>query len=252
MATVDLGLGLVSIGRRWGVRDVAPPSPDAAIALIEAAAAAGIRFFDTAPAYGDSEALLGRALGGGGVDAARVTIATKFGEHWNAETSTAFADHRYDALAASLERSLERLGRIDVLQLHKATVETIASPEVLRAFDRAAEAGIGRFGASVSDLETARLACLCGRYEVLQFPFNATARHLEPVFALLRAHGMRAIVNRPFAMGGLVAEGAARGVEAFRTVLAADFDGVVLTGTSSPVHLAENVAAFAAARALGR
>lgn len=248
MAIIELGLGLVSIGRRWGVRDVAPPPPEEAIALIEAAVAGGIRFFDTAPAYGASEDLLGRALRGGGFDASRVTIATKFGEHWNADTATPFADHRYDALAASLERSLERLGRIDLVQLHKATVDTIASPDVLRALDLAARCGITRFGASVSDVETARLACLSGRYDALQFPFNGAASHLAPVFALLRDHGMRAIVNRPFAMGGLVGDGAARGVEAFRTVLAADFDGIVLTGTSSRAHLAENIAAFAEAR----
>jgi aryl-alcohol dehydrogenase-like predicted oxidoreductase len=84
VAIIELGLGLVSIGRRWGVRDVAPPPAEEAIALIEAAVAAGIRFFDTAPAYGASEDLLGRALRGGGFDASRVTIATKFGEHWNA------------------------------------------------------------------------------------------------------------------------------------------------------------------------
>ena len=250
MAGIELGLGLVSIGRRWGVRDVAPPPAEAAIALVEAACAAGLRFFDTAPAYGDSESVFGRALGRGAIDRSAVTIATKMGEHWNAETGEPFVDHGYDALMRSLERSLERLGRIDVLQLHKATPATIEAPEVVRAFAAAADLGVGRFGASVSDVETARIACRSGRFEFLQFPYNLGAGHLAPVFALLRDHGMRAIVNRPFGMGGLVGSGTADRVAAFRHVLAADFDGVVLTGTSSPVHLAENIAAFRAAQAV--
>ncbi len=249
MGEVQLGLGLVSIGRRWGVRDVAPPPTDAAVALVEAACDAGIRFFDTAPAYGDSESVFGLALDRGVIDRATITIATKMGEHWNAETGEPFVDHDYDALMRSLEQSLARLGRIDVLQLHKATAATLEAPDVLRAFDRAASLGVRRFGASVSDVETARIACRTGRFEFLQFPYNLGAGHFAPIFALLRACGMRAIVNRPFGMGGLVGGGADDGVAAFRHVLAADFDGVVLTGTSSRVHLVENVAAFDAARA---
>ena len=245
MGTVELGLGLVSIGRRWGVRDVAPPSAEAAIALVEAAHAAGLRFFDTAPAYGDSERLFGLALGRGTIDPESITIATKVGEHWNDETGEPFVDHGYDAMMRSFDRSIDRLGRIDVLQLHKATAANVDAPEVVRTLERARAAGVGRFGASVSDVETARIACRSGRYDYLQFPYNIGARHLEPVFALLRECGMKAIVNRPFAMGGLAADG----VAAFRHVLGADFDGVVLTGTSSLAHLTENVAAFRTAQA---
>ncbi|MEU4197756.1 aldo/keto reductase [Kribbella sp. NPDC026611] len=38
------------------------PAPDAAVATVDAAYQAGIRFFDTSPAYGDSEVRLGTAL----------------------------------------------------------------------------------------------------------------------------------------------------------------------------------------------
>ena len=59
---VELGLGLVSLGRQWGVRDVDPPNEADAAALLECAVALGIRVFDTAPAYGSSEERLGRFL----------------------------------------------------------------------------------------------------------------------------------------------------------------------------------------------
>ena len=245
MASIELGLGLLSIGRTWGVKDKPPPSEAVALALIEAAHRKGIRFFDTAPAYATSELRLGKALLNGLVPRGEVTIATKMGEHWDQDRHVAFPDHSYDQLARSLETSLERLQRIDVLQLHKATTETITAADVIRALGLARSFGIRSFGASVSDLDTAKRAIACGLYDVLQFPFNQTNTMLEPVFALLSAQGMKAIVNRPFAMGALVGEnGPASRAKALSFVVERQFSGIILTGTSSLVHLSENIAAF--------
>ncbi|NSY07657.1 hypothetical protein G6L84_14145 [Agrobacterium tumefaciens] len=73
MPSVELGLGLLSIGRQWDVNDVLPPKEEAALSLIEAAYSNGLRLFDTAPAYARSEAILGRAP----VPSSEITIATK-------------------------------------------------------------------------------------------------------------------------------------------------------------------------------
>jgi hypothetical protein len=62
-----------------------------------------------------------------------VTIATKFGEHWDPAAGGPFVDHSYDALRRSLHRTLERLGRIDVLQLHKTRPQVLASRDLDRA-----------------------------------------------------------------------------------------------------------------------
>ena len=59
---VSLGLGLVSFGRRWGFRTGEPPPPEEGRALLRHALGRGIRFFDTAPAYGASEIILGDFL----------------------------------------------------------------------------------------------------------------------------------------------------------------------------------------------
>lgn len=248
MRSVELGLGLLPVARQWGVNDVLPPPEDAALALLEEAFSTGIRFFDTAPAYARSEAILGQALSEALLPRDQITIATKMGEHWNANEKVARAGHSFDELAASLENSMTLLGRIDLLQLHKATAANVASPDVIKAFDLAQSMGIKRFGASVSDLETAAAACESGRYQYLQFPFNMGNRSLEPVFELLAAHGMKAIVNRPFAMGALVQDGAATSPSGlFRFITSMDFSGVILTGTSSVSHLLANVAAFRSA-----
>ena len=240
---VQLGLGLIGIGKPWGVAPHDVPSEAAARALLEFAYELGIRYFDTAPSYGDGVSVerLGRFLRSLSPDQrAGVIAATKFGEHWNTSVNEPYADHSYDSLRRSLDRSVERLGRIDILQLHKTTPAALASPDVARAWDYAQSLGIARLGPSVSDPESAALAIADARYTVMQLPYNSA----HPLFAhaidAAAARGRWIAVNRPFAMGAIAADKAA----AFAFVLARRFTGVVLTGTTSREHLAENYAAF--------
>lgn len=232
---VELGLGLLSIGRTWGVRQEAPPSEAAALELLNKAVALGIRFFDTAPAYGASEAILGRFLRSTKAD---VFVATKMGEFWNNGAST--VDHRYDSLKRSIDRSLELLGRIDLLQVHKSTADNLRAPDVTRAIEYARNCGIHSFGASVPDIETANDAAASGWCSYLQFPFSLANTALAPIFNL----GLKLIINRPLAMGAL----SATPLEAFDFIRRQDFSGIVLTGTKSIAHLRENHAAFYSSR----
>ena len=252
-APVSLGLGLLSIGRAWGYQPGEPPAEDEAVDLLSHAVARGITFFDTAPAYAASERIFGRFLKSLGASAAGLTIGTKMGEHWDADRQSGFVDHSYEALCRSLDRSLKLLGRIDVLQIHKATVEALASKEVARAIDYARSTGITKFGASVSDLEAARTACGSGRFSHIQFPYNRLSVALEPAFGMARQAGMSVLVNRPFAMGRLIHDGSAGAVsplpEALAFILRQPFEGVILTGTRSKRHLDESLSAFEEARA---
>lgn len=237
--SVELGLGLISIGRQWGVRPVPVPSEAEVSVLLDTAIAGGIHFFDTAPSYGGSEQRLGNYLRGAAADG--LTIASKCGEHWDAGRGAPFVDHGYDALCRSIDRSLQHLPRIDLLQVHKASVAVLRDAGVRRALEYARRCGVAELGASVTDLETAREAVAAG-FGWLQFFYNRESAQLEPAFEM--AAGLQVIVNRPFAMGALADEP----VEAFRFVLRRSFRGVVLSGTRSPEHLRKNVAAFAAAR----
>jgi aryl-alcohol dehydrogenase-like predicted oxidoreductase len=250
---IELGLGLVSIGRTWGHRPAAPPSEGEARRLLECAVALGIRFFDTAPAYGTSQRTFGAFVKTLGDRRADIVVATKMGEHWNSEAGTAYTDHSFDALRRSLDRSVELLGSIDLLQIHKANVAALASEGVSGALDYARSLGIQEFGASVSDLEAARLACGARSYGYLQFPFNRVDTRLAPAFEMAEASGMRIIVNRPFAMGRIIAEAADRHVamrDALGWILEQPFQGFVLTGTKSAEHLRETQGLFQAARSL--
>ena len=234
---VELGLGLLSIGRPWGVRPEPPPPEAAALELLQKAVDLGIRFFDTAPAYGASEAILGRFLRGG---ERAMFVATKMGEAWDAASGQSSVDHTYPALKRSVERSLELLGRIDLLQVHKASADNLHSRDVGRAIEYARDCGVRAFGASVADLPAAQVAAATGWCTYLQFPFSRSNTKLAPIFELARERGLKVIVNRPLAMGQL-SEAVA---DAYRFVRARQFEGVVLTGTKSIAHLAHNHAAF--------
>jgi aryl-alcohol dehydrogenase-like predicted oxidoreductase len=203
---VQLGLGLIGIGKQWGVVPHAVPTEAEAMALLEFAYESGIRYFDTAPSYGDgvSEERLGRFLQSLGTEErAQVTGATKFGEHWNRAAGEPYADHSFDGLRRSLERSVERMGRVDVLQLHKTKPAALASGDVARAWEFALSLGIQRIGPSVSDLESARMALADPRYSVMQMPYNESYPALGGVFVEAAARRMWIAVIGPFALGAI-------------------------------------------------
>src|ERR1035438_1526455 len=130
---VEFALGLIGIGKPWGYAHAEVPDERQARALLDRAYQLGVRYYDTAPSYGVSEERLAGFLATlTPVERAGLRIATKFGEHWDAAKGEPFVDHSFEALARSLDGSLRRLGRIDILQLHKTT------PEVLRSADLAA------------------------------------------------------------------------------------------------------------------
>ena len=245
---VSLGLGLLSIGRVWGYRQGLPPAEEDAFALLHHAVSKGIAFFDTAPAYGSSERIFGRFLKGLDARASHLVVSTKMGEHWDAEAQSGFADHSYDALCRSLDCSRERLGRIDLLQIHKANVAALASKDVERAIAYARANGITAFGASISDLDTARLACDAGSYSFLQLPYHRLYAPMPPAFAMARNAGLNVLVNRHFGMGRILPDAAgntARALtEALAFILEQPFKGIILTGTRSPQHLDQSLAAF--------
>jgi len=243
--TLEIGLGLLSIGRRWGVNDVDPPSEEAAVELIQSALYSGIRWFDTAPAYGASEEILGIAKRRTPKLFKDVTIATKVGEHWQSSSHTTYVDHSYDKMMRSLDHSFTSLEVIDVLQLHKATVDNIVAPDTLKFFAEAEARGVQALGASVSDIETVDVALASGLYKYLQFPLNSEVTIFRDKIEQIMSSGVLPIINRPFAMGKhAIGKGAHAKISAFNYVKANVPDGVILTGTRSITHLRENLFAF--------
>ena len=118
-----LGFGCGAVGGLMVRGD--PPAQRRAVAT---ALEAGVRYFDTAPSYGDgrSEESLGRVLPEVGADAAGAVVGTKF--RVDAATAAAGGDAVTRAVRESLEASLRRLRRerVHLFQLHNRIT---AAPE---------------------------------------------------------------------------------------------------------------------------
>ncbi len=247
-----LGVGLIGIGRKWGYRETPVPSEDQAVAYLSHAYENGIRFFDTAPAYGSSEERLGKFLKTLSPEQRRgVTVATKFGEHWDEERGEPFADHSLTALRKSFDQSVRRLGRIDLLQVHKTTPDVLRSSELAESIAYAQAQGITQFGASVNDRESAQMVVENDLFSSIQFPFNESNQTFAETIAAAHEKGKLVIINRPFNMGGVLYEKEkelspeGQRTRAYKFILdRIPTNGIILTGTKSPHHLDENIEAF--------
>src|SRR5260221_14327497 len=112
---IQLGCGLIRIGRKWGFKENNMPSEEDAQYFLQEAVDLGICFFDTAPAYALSEERLGKFLQTIPHNKRdTLTIATKCGEHWDAKKQETVIDHSYDTLIPSIDNSLALLGKVDV------------------------------------------------------------------------------------------------------------------------------------------
>src|SRR5690606_4895462 len=119
----EVGLGCWQLGGTdWGALDDA-----SGLAILGAAADAGVNFFDTADVYGAgrSETLVGRLLR---ESKREIFVATKLGR-----TAELYPDRYTEAgLRAATEASLRRLGveTIDLTQLHCVPTEVMRRGEV--------------------------------------------------------------------------------------------------------------------------
>lgn len=249
MREARLGCGLIAIGRKWGHIESAIPSEVDSVNFLTKAYEYGIDFYDTSPSYGVSEQRLGIFLESlSAKERDRLTIATKFGEHWNTEMNEPYVDHSYDALKRSLDQSIKLLGKIDVLQLHKTTPQVLQSEDFNKAVEYARSLGINTIGASITDLESANIVSVDQTLNVLQFPYNLSNMNFHSVFEW--AKNKLVIVNRPFAMGALLYEpGVAnqnqQKIDAYKFILREKQNNlIILTGTKDPNHLQENIQAF--------
>jgi aryl-alcohol dehydrogenase-like predicted oxidoreductase len=167
----ELVLGSVQLGLSYGAANrTGKPSRSEACRLVTRAAEAGIRNFDTARAYGDSEARLGEALR----TRKSVRTVTKLSPLTafdpDAEPSAVRA-----AVDASIASSLEALGRqhIDCLLLHRAQHMTAFGGAVWeRLIERLEDGSVLALGVSVQSPAEAMAALNCSDVSHIQLPFN--------------------------------------------------------------------------------
>ena len=180
-----------------------------AFALMDAALAAGINFFDTAASYGGgrSESWVGRWREERGAD---VLLSSKV--YWSVTGDPGDRGLSRERILREIEGSLDRLrtDRLDLYLTHEPDPETPIA-ETLRALDELVRLGkVQAFGASNVDaaqleeaLETSKRLGLA-RYEWVQNEYNLLQRGSEDgVLAICEREGLGFTPFSPLAGGWL-------------------------------------------------
>ncbi len=174
----EISLGCVEIGLPYGIPaggELQRPPEDEAERILHTALDLGVNHLDTARAYGESEAIIGRVLKDRRDE---FILTTKIPVHKQAGLSTAeLREH----CRSSIETSLAALqtDRIDIVLLHTS------GPEILRRSDMPEILGeeCGRFvrffGASVYGMESARVAIDSGWCDCVQIAYSMLDRGPE-------------------------------------------------------------------------
>ncbi len=139
-----LSFGVMTFGKGSGpLAAVAKTTQEEANSLIKRAIESGINFFDVADAYanGQSETILGKALGPGRKD---VVISTKIG--FRSSPALTHAGASYVHIIEATEACLRRLGTdyVDLLSIHKPDPFT-PFEESARALDNLVQRGLVRY-----------------------------------------------------------------------------------------------------------
>jgi aryl-alcohol dehydrogenase-like predicted oxidoreductase len=236
-----LGLGCWAIGGPfysgatplgWGDVD-----DSQSIRAIRRAVELGIRFFDTAQAYGTghSEEVLGQAL----KSSPDVLIGTKIGVGIDPQTRQITGnDIGSAAIESSINASLRRLqrGRIDLVHLHLNSLPIAEAEKVFDTLDALKVKGkIGAFGWSTDYPDRAEAFAARPNFVSVQHAMNVffKASGLLPV---IEKHGLLSINRSPLAMGllsGKYAPGSAMDKNDIRSQTM-DWMGYFKDGTVAP------------------
>lgn len=168
-----LVLGTVQLGLDYGIANTSgKPSQNIANSIVSASYGGGIRCFDTALAYGESEAVLGRALQEG--DIGDVKIISKCSPELSGDSG--------DKLLRDVASSLERLGVTSLycLMLHDEDHLDLLNGEIGDALQLLVDQRkIKRVGISVYTPERALEALEYPMIKVLQVPASLFDRRFE-------------------------------------------------------------------------
>jgi aryl-alcohol dehydrogenase-like predicted oxidoreductase len=225
-----LGLGLAALGRPayitlgrahdlGGDRSVESMHGRAA-AVLDAAWAAGVRYFDVARSYGRAEEFLARWLAERGVSPDAATVASKWGYRYTADwrldaTVHEQKEHSLERFREQLAESTALLGdHLGVYQIHSATLESgcLDDARLLAALVEGRERGAYRAvgltltGArSAATLERALAARVSDVrvFDVVQATFNLLEPSLAESLAAAHAQGLGVVAKEVFANGRL-------------------------------------------------
>jgi len=276
--TAQLGLGTAALGRPGYVTlyhatdlggDYDPSAMEShAHEVLDAAFAAGVRYFDMARSYGRAEEFVASWLKQRGIQPGDVTIASKWGYTYTADWRVDVDEHEVKDLTVSTLR--RQLGETRALigehlalyQIHSATLESgvLDDPEVRGELARLRDEGvrIGFTATGPRQAATIERALEVGGFDAVQATWNLHERSATAALAAAHEAGLGVIVKEALANGRLTARGDAeerllaaareRGTTpdalALAAVLAQPWVDVVLSGAATIDTLRSNLAAL--------
>jgi len=289
LSVTPIGLGLAALGRPGYINlghadDLGRRYDPAAMqthahTVLDAAFAAGVRYFDAARSYGRAEEFLGSWLASRQIPPGAVTVGSKWGyvytAGWQVDAPVhEVKEHSLEVLRRQFAESTAHLAPyLRLYQIHSATLESgvLANQAVIAELALYRERGL-HIGLSLSGPQQARTLARAMAVTVDGRPLftavQATWNLLEPSAgaALQAAHaaGMGVIVKEALANGRLTArnddpsfatrrsmlENAAAELRttvdalALAAVLQQPWAGVVLSGAATAAHLQSNVGAL--------
>jgi aryl-alcohol dehydrogenase-like predicted oxidoreductase len=279
--TAQLGLGLAALGRPGYItlghgRDLEGNTGPVEMerrchAVLDAAWASGVRWFDAARSYGRAEEWLASWLRAREIGSDGVTVSSKWGYTYTADWHVTaehheIKDHTLPALERQLAETRALLGsHLSLYQVHSATLESgiLEDTRVLGRLGELRDHGLA-IGLSLSGprqretLERALEIVVGGKplWSAVQATWNLHERSVEPALRVAKQAGLRVMIKEALANGRLAARNAPAALRAlaFRddvspdavalaAALAQPFVDVVLSGAVSEQQLAENVRA---------
>lgn len=292
LTVTRLGLGMAALGRPGYINlghgedlghsyEVAQMEAQAHTVL-DAAYAAGIRYFDAARSYGRAEGFLTSWLAARQITPEQATVGSKWGYTYTADWQVQaekheVKEHSLPVLQRQWGESRGNLGaHLRLYQIHSATLESgvLENGPVLAELARLRESGV-RVGLSVSGpqqgtvIERALAVTVDGAplFQSVQATWNLLERSAGPALAAAHDAGWGVIVKEALANGRLTprnshpdfaphlarlrAEGERLGcaVDALSlaAVLAQPWADVVLSGAATVEHVQANAAAITVA-----
>lgn len=230
MKTITLGSTGITVPQNgFGALPIQRVNAETAVQLLRAARDGGMRFFDTARAYTDSEEKIGLAFDGqwDGIFVATKTAATTPEGFWN-----------------DLETSLRLLKSdyVDIYQFHNVARcyrpnDGTGMYECM--LEAKAQGKIRHIGATAHKIDIAEEVIASGLYETLQFPFSYLSSARERALAEKCAAANMGLIAMKALAGGLIN----RSDAAFAYI--SQFDNVVpIWGIQREKELAEWLSFF--------
>lgn len=203
-----LAFGCVELGIPYGigVRDRADMlSEGQAVALLQAGLARGVTLYDTAPSYGASEALLGRAFESRRDD---VVFCTKCPGLTDDDGRVLRKRAMRDRILGSLDASLKalRTDYVDILMLHRVEEALIANDELAEILeDVMSQRAVMLKGVSTYPGGITGRVIASGRWQVVQVAFSLMDQREGPFLEMAEAAGV-GVVARSVLLKGILTD----------------------------------------------